>query len=291
MGQHPSDTLSDNRLAWKATPHRSAGADSRATGLQCLSNMQLLTETQERVLYVTLNRPQKRNALSRSLLGELKATFEAQASNHDLVAAVLRGSGEQSFAAGGDLADFDQLRSEQDGRDMALLARAALDAVRSFPVPVVAALNGDALGGGAELAVSCDFRIAAAGVRIGFIQGRLAISTAWGGGVDLFELVGKRMALRLLSRTEMLDAVRAHEIGLVDTIAVAPQTLEAAVEAFIAPLRVVAPQVQRAFKALALCRHDRLAAERTELNHFAKCWAHPDHWVAHDRFMHRKQGE
>ena len=253
--------------------------------------MQLLTETRERVFYVTLNRPQKRNALSRSLLGELRAAFEARAKDLTLVAAVLRGSGERSFAAGGDLADLDQLRSEQDGRDMALLARAALDAVRHFPVPVVAALNGDALGGGAELAVSCDFRIAAAQARIGFIQGRLAISTAWGGGVDLFELIGKRRALRLLSSAEILDAAHARDVGLVDAVAVAPQTLDAAVEAFIAPLRAVSPQVQRAFKALALRRYDRNAAEQTELDHFASCWAHADHWVAHDRFMNRKQGE
>lgn len=256
-----------------------------------MSDRQLLTETRNRVLYVTLNRPEKRNALSRSLLGDIRAAFEAHAKDRALVAAVLRGSGDRSFAAGGDLADLDQLRSEQDGRDMALLARAALDAVRAFPVPVVAALNGDALGGGAELAVSCDFRIAAAQARIGFIQGRLAISTAWGGGVDLFELIGRRMALRLLSSAEVLDAARALDVGLVDAVAVAPQTLEAAVEAFIAPLRAISPQVQRAFKALARATRDRSVAEQTELGHFASCWAHADHWLAHDRFMNRKQGE
>lgn len=252
--------------------------------------MQIRCETHDRVLYVTLNRPDKRNALSRSLLGALRATFESHAADDNLVAAVLRGAGDKSFAAGGDLADLDALRSEQDGRDMALLARGALDAVRDFPVPVVAALNGDALGGGAELSVSCDFRVAAAHARIGFIQGRLAISTAWGGGVDLIALVGRRIALRLLCAAEILDAARALDIGLVDAVADRPQALDQAVETFIAPLRTISPQVHRSFKALANAMRDRGAAEDVEHANFAACWAHPDHWAAHDRFMNRKQG-
>lgn len=253
--------------------------------------MQIHCATRDRVLYVTLNRPEKRNALSRSLLGAIRTTFETHAADDKLVAAVLRGAGDKTFAAGGDLGDLDRLRSEQDGREMALLARAALDAVRTFPVPVIAALNGDALGGGAELAVSCDFRVAAAHARIGFIQGRLAISTAWGGGIDLFALVGRRVALRLLSAAEILDAARAFDAGLVDAVAVAPQSLDETVETFIAPLRTISPQVQRAFKALANATRDRGVAEETELGNFAACWAHPDHWAAHDKFMNRKQGQ
>lgn len=255
-----------------------------------MGSVPIHAETRDRVLYVTLNRPDKRNALSRALLGDLRAIFEAGAADQGLVAAVLRGAGDKSFAAGGDLADLDALRSEQDGHDMASGARAALDAVRQFPVPVIAALNGDALGGGAELGVSCDFRIAAPHARIGFVQGRLAIATAWGGGIDLFDLVGRRTALRLLSTAEILDARRALVIGLVDQVADAPGALDSAVEHFITPMRAVAPQAQRAFKALARATRDRAPAEQVELRHFASCWAHPDHWAAHDQFMNRKRG-
>ena len=247
-------------------------------------------ETRDRVLYVTLNRPDKRNALSRALLDDLRRMFDTGASDQGLVAAVLRGAGDKSFAAGGDLADFDTLRSEQDGQDMALGARAALNAVRRFPVPVIAAVNGDALGGGAELSVSCDFRIAAPHARIGFVQGRLAISTAWGGGIDLFDLLGRRTALRLLSTAEILDAHAALRLGLVDRVAEAPGSLDEGVEQFIAPMRAVAPQAHRAFKALARANRDRTGAEEIELRHFASSWAHPDHWAAHDQFMNRKRG-
>jgi len=255
-----------------------------------VTGMPIQVQTCDRVLYVTLNRPEKRNALSRPLLRAIRTAFETHATDQRLVAAVLRGAGDKSFAAGGDLGDLDQLRSEQDGRDMALAARGALDAVRSFPVPTIAALNGDALGGGAELAVSCDFRIAAAHARIGFIQGRLAISTAWGGGIDLFELLGARVALRLLSSAQILEARGAREIGLCDMIADPPQSLDAAVESFITPMRAISAQAQRGFKALARAMRDRAAPEETELGHFAACWAHADHWAAHDQFMNRKRG-
>lgn len=254
-----------------------------------MNGRDLIAETHERVLYVRLNRPEKRNALSRALLGEIREVFEGFASDQDLVAAVLTGNGDRSFAAGGDLKDLDDLRSAAEGREMALLARGALDAVRRFPLPVIAALNGDALGGGAELAASCDFRIAAAHARIGFIQGRLAISTAWGGGVDLFRIVGHRVALRLLSSAEILEAENARAIGLFDDVA-APAGLEACVEDFLAPMRRIAPQAQRAFKALANATAQREGAEAVELENFAVCWAHADHWAAHDAFMNRKQG-
>jgi enoyl-CoA hydratase len=241
-------------------------------------------EIRDRVLHVLIDRPEKRNALSRTLLGTLRETFLAHAGDQTLVAAVLTGAGDRCFAAGGDLRDFDRLRSEADGRDMALAARAALDAVRAFPVPVVAALNGDALGGGAELAAACDFRLAAPHARIGFIQGRLAISTAWGGGIDLMHLVGRRKALRLLTTAEIVTATDALALGILDGVA-GDEGLDAAVDTFVEPMRALPPQSHRAFKALARATFDRGEAEAVELAGFAACWAHEDHWRAHDRLM------
>jgi len=248
----------------------------------------LVTEIRERVLHVLINRAQKRNALSRSLLAEIEKTFVTHSADDNLVAAVITGAGDRCFAAGGDLSDLNDLRKEEDGRTMALGARAALDAVRAFPVPVIAALNGDALGGGAELAAACDFRVAAPTARIGFIQGRLAISTAWGGGIDLIEILGRRRALRLLSTAEIIPTPEALSLGLVDAVATEGQSLDAAVEDFIAPMRVIAPQAQRAFKALSRAGGDRTRANTIEVENFARCWGHPDHWAAHDRMMNRQ---
>src|SRR3546814_6263400 len=112
--------------------------------------------------------------------------------------------------------------------------RAVLEKLRSFPAPVIAALNGDAFGGGAELAMACDLRIAAGHARIGFLQGKLAISTAWGGGPDLFAALGISRALRLLARAEILSAPRALEWGLLDAVADDGQPFEAFVDAYVA---------------------------------------------------------
>src|SRR5579872_215309 len=134
------------------------------------------------ILTVTINRPETRNALSRPLIAELAATFTAWGAREDLVVAVLTGAGNKAFASGGDLKELSAVRSQAQALSFATEARSQLDAIRRFPVPVVAVLNGDALGGGAELALACDLRIAAPHARIGLLQARHNIATAWGGG-------------------------------------------------------------------------------------------------------------
>jgi enoyl-CoA hydratase len=174
---------------------------------------------------------------------------------------------------------------------MAEQAKAALNAIRDFPVPVVAALNGDAMGGGAELALSCDFRVAAAHARIGFVQGRLNISTAWGGGVDLMSLLGPSKALDVLCRAEMYPAAEALAVGLVDAVAAEDQDLADCVDAYAAPFLRQTPQVLRAFKALAA--EARRGAPRAELDaletrNFAATWVHEDHWTAADKVLAKR---
>ncbi|QQP90446.1 enoyl-CoA hydratase/isomerase family protein [Skermanella sp. TT6] len=247
---------------------------------------ELLAERRDDILHVTLNRPEKRNPLSRTLLEALRRCFEAHADDPTLRVAVLRGAGEKSFAAGGDLKDLGQLRSAEEAGEMADHAKAALDAVRRFPVPVVAALNGDALGGGAELAVACDFRVGARHARIGFVQGRLNIATAWGGGIDLLDLLGPAAGLRLLARSDLLDMESARAVGLVDAVAEADQPLDDAVASFVQPMLRQAPQVLRAFKALAVAHRtgaSRSDMERLETRLFAGTWVHDDHWSAVER--------
>ncbi len=253
-----------------------------------MSTPNLIVNFSDHVLMVTINRPEKRNALSRAVLTELQDTFTAAAEDDNLRVAVLRGAGEKSFAAGGDLRDLSTIRTRDGAATMANQAKAVLDSIRKFPLPVVAALNGDALGGGAELAVACDFRVLAAHARIGFIQGRLNICTAWGGGIDLLQLVGPAAGLRLLSRSELLEAPTALAIGLADVAAKPDQSLDDCLQAFLAPMRLKAPQVLRAFKALALqvrAGRPRSELEALETNLFSDTWVHDDHWAAADKLL------
>lgn len=235
------------------------------------------------VLTVTLRRAEKRNALSTAVADALVEILDNHQDDRDLKIVVLRGDGDQAFASGGDLKELSSIRTIEAAKQMADGFRVALDAVRSFPLPVIGALNGDALGGGAELAMACDIRIAAEHARLGFLQGRLSISTAWGGGVDLLAAVGISRGLRLLGRAEILSAQQALDWNLVDAVAAPGQDFNAFIADYIAGYLERPPQVMRAFKAVAGAARFRSSRAETlalENIHFAGTWAHDDHWQA-----------
>ena len=242
------------------------------------------------LLKVLINRPAKRNALSQAVLGELRQCFESNAARQDIIAAVIRGAGDRCFAAGGDLQEFDGMRSREQAERIGVDSCAALDAIRHFPVPVVALLNGDALGGGGELAVACDIRVAANHARIAFVQGTLNIAPAWGGGMDLMRLVGPAQALRLLCRADLVAVEEALSLGLIQAYCPAGQEFEAWCEDFLAPFRARKPQVTRAFKALARAQREGLQGEplrKLENSLLVETWCHADHWEAHDKVLAR----
>jgi enoyl-CoA hydratase len=248
-------------------------------------NMQtwVATELQEGVLWVRLQRTQKRNALSRQLLACLKAAF-IEWRNHDNVRlAVLIGDGDRAFASGGDLKELANMRDRDAAPKFADETRAVLDCIRQFPVPVIAALNGDALGGGAELALACDMRFAAAHARIGFLQGGLGISTAWGGGTDLIRAVGTVQALALLCGAEVVSAEQALAMKLISSIAVTGESFAAQVGNYATRLARRPQHVMRAFKALTTAFREGASSEDLaviEGSHFARTWIHEDHWTA-----------
>jgi enoyl-CoA hydratase len=230
------------------------------------------------VVGITIDRPAKRNALSRAVLTEIKATFEQLAADVTIKAAVLTGAGDRCFAAGGDLRELESVREAEAATAFSVEAKAVLQSVRDFPAPVIAALNGDALGGGAELALACDMRVLAPHARLGFLQAKLAVTTAWGGGYDLIKRVGPSTALRLLSRAEILSAEQAQALGLADAVG----ALDEAVDAVLAPMLAHSAQVLRGFKAIVIAHDRRLrgAADAAETEVFTRAWVHPDHWAA-----------
>ena len=243
---------------------------------------EVLVSAEEGLLRVTLNRPAKRNPLSRAVLARLREVFEAHRGD-EFGLALLTGAGERSFAAGGDLRDLEQLRSPAQARELYDLGSGALQAIRDFPVPVVAALNGLALGGGAELAAACDLRIAAAHARIGFVHGTLNISPAWGGGSDLVAILGPARGLELLCSARVLSAPEAQALGLVEAVAAEGEPFAAFIGRFLAPLRKQRPQVMRAFKWQAAARKLGMARGETgarDREFFAQAWCHADHWQA-----------
>ena len=136
----------------------------------------------DRLAVLTIDRPHARNAIALSTMGELEAALDSAAG---AAALVIRGGGDRAFVSGGDLKELAALRTLDEAAGMARRMRAICDRIAAFPAPVIAALNGHALGGGAEVAVAADIRVAADDVKIGFNQVSLAIMPAWGGAERL----------------------------------------------------------------------------------------------------------
>ena len=241
------------------------------------------TRFENGILTVILNRAKQRNALSRALIAEIEETFASWSRRDDIALAVLTGEGDKAFCAGGDLKELMDLRGDAATREFSLTTRASLDSIRRFPVPVVALLNGDAIGGGAELAIACDLRVAAAHARIGFAQSSLAITTAWGGGNDLFRLLRFSDALHLLCTAELLTAERALQLGLINAIAPAGPDAASFMQAYVARLAQRKPHVMRAIKSLAVLQRFAASANekaKEETERFVGTWNHGDHWAA-----------
>ena len=241
------------------------------------------------VLTVTIDRPEKRNPLSLGVLDSIRGLFTELAGESTICLAVVTGAGDKAFASGGDLGELSGYRSREDAEAFSRHGKAALDAIRTFPGPVIARINGFALGGGCELALACDQRLAASSAMLGMIHGSLAISPSWGGGNDLVRLLGPAKALRLMVAATAMSARQAAEEGLVD--AVCPQNVDFDpwFDSCLTAWRRHPRQVMRAFKAVSTGSNgaSRSALDAVETHHFAEVWSHDDHWAA---VLARKSG-
>lgn len=239
--------------------------------------------------WITINRPHKHNALARSVLAELASVVAEASAASEARLIVLTGAGDRFFAAGGDLVDLANVKDEPAAIEMTDQARGSLDTIRVCPIPVLAYLNGDAIGGGAELALACDMRLQAAGARIGFVQARLAITSAWGGGPDLCNLLGAARAMRMMVRAELVDAQQALAWGLADAV-IGDGPAGADMRAFMAPLLACPPQVMRGIKAQTAAARRGASYEerrRIEQRQLLETWLHEDHWRASEKLLQK----
>ncbi|NOU34994.1 MAG: enoyl-CoA hydratase/isomerase family protein, partial [Polyangiaceae bacterium] len=186
---------------------------------------------------LTIARPAVKNALDSATMLALRAHLEALARDEDLRVAILSGEGD-TFVSGGDLSELRERASRSHAEELAAQGTAVCDAIADLPVPVIAALDGAAIGGGAELAVACDLRVFGAKGTIAFKHVRLGVTTAWGTLGRLHTLLGARAA-RLLYTGETLDAQGALALGLAD----------AAAEVAMVEARAIAASIARAAPA------------------------------------------
>ena len=173
----------------------------------------ILIEKQDNLAIVTINRPTKLNALNKATIEELHEVFTTLNQDADTKVIILTGSGEKAFVAGADISEFANF-SVSEGEQLAAKGQELLfDFVQNLETPVIAAVNGFALGGGLELAMSCHFRIASTNAKMGLPEVTLGVIPGYGGTQRLAQLIGKGRAMELIMTANMIDAETAKNYG------------------------------------------------------------------------------
>jgi enoyl-CoA hydratase len=177
----------------------------------------ITTSIENGIMLITINRPDKLNALNKTVLDELSTAIDEVYSNHAIKSAIITGAGPKAFVAGADISEFQGLK-HSEGMDLAHKGQYIFKKIEDSPKPVVAAVNGFALGGGCELAMACHFRIASENAKFGQPEVNLGLIPGYGGTQRLTQLIGKGRAIELLITGNLLNAATALQYGLVNYV-------------------------------------------------------------------------
>ena len=192
-----------------------------------MSYENLLVDTREQIATVTVNRPKVLNALNRKTVDELDACFRSLQHDADVRAVIITGAGEKAFIAGADVKEL-ATYNPQEAKECSFRGQAVLNRIENLGKPVIAAINGYALGGGCELALACSLRLASQTARLGQPEVKLGITPGYGGSQRLPRLIGKGLALQMILSGEPVSADQALQWGLVNQVTPPDQLLSAA---------------------------------------------------------------
>jgi enoyl-CoA hydratase len=249
----------------------------------------LLVELVDGIALVTINRPQALNALNRKTIAELSYFFEEQApAIPELKGVIITGSGEKAFVAGADITEFQGL-SPQQGKELAQRGQDTFFLIEHFKKPVIAAVNGFALGGGCELAMACHLRIASEKARFGQPEVNLGLIPGYGGTQRLVQYIGKTKAMELLMTADMISADQALSLGLVNQVTPAGQELTAAkllIEKIATKAPVAISKIIKSVNAYFAPETDGFAVE---IAAFGECCATEDFKEGANAFVEKRK--
>ena len=186
----------------------------------------ILIEKQDAIAIVTINRPTKLNALNKATIQELHDGFKSLNEDKSVKAIIITGSGEKAFVAGADISEFANFSVEEGGKLAAQGQELLFDFIQNLSTPVIAAVNGFALGGGLELAMACHFRTVSTNAKMGLPEVTLGVIPGYGGTQRLAQLVGKGRAMELIMTAGMIDAETAKNYGLVNHVVAQEELLD-----------------------------------------------------------------
>jgi enoyl-CoA hydratase len=252
--------------------------------------MNILTEVKDEVCIITVNRPDKLNALNRQTIAEIGEAVAAAENNQGVRAIIITGSGNKAFVAGADISEFSSYSTEE-ARELSAHGHKVFDSIENCSKPVIAAVNGFALGGGCELAMSCHLRIAATNAKFGQPEVKLGLIPGYSGTQRLPLLIGRAKAMELLMTADMIGAEEALSSGLVNYIT-APEALMDKCMEVINKIKVQAPfAISAVIKSVNAGYAKNTDGSRVEIDAFGDCFATEDFKEGADAFLNKRKAE
>lgn len=250
----------------------------------------LLIEIQDQIGWIKINRPKKLNALNQVVLQELHHVFMAFEKDNSVRIIVLTGAGEKAFVAGADIAEFADF-NEQQGATLAQKGQESVfDFIAHFSKPVIAAVNGFALGGGLELALACHVRIASTNTRMGLPETSLGVIPGYGGTQRLPQIIGRGRATEMILTARMLNAEEALQVGLVSKVVELDQLLSTAASLAQLMMNNSSHAMHRALQSIE-AGYASENGYRSEINHFGACFGHAEFAEGTQAFLNKRKAK
>ena len=247
----------------------------------------ILFEINEGIGILTVNRPKSRNALNWQTQQQFAETITACANNPALRSLIITGTGDM-FVSGGDIRDQTDQFDQETGQQLYATMGAALRQLTELPVPVIAAINGNAYGGGCEIITACDLRVMAVDAKLHFVHAKMGLTTGWGGAARLIHLVGASQAMQFLLTAQAIDAETALASGLVNQVTTNSDSALDAALALAKRMESLAPNSLGALKQLVWRSADLEHGYAAETELFLKQWSHPNHIEAVNAFLQKR---
>ncbi|HEY8782783.1 MAG TPA: enoyl-CoA hydratase-related protein [Mucilaginibacter sp.] len=254
-----------------------------------MSFQNLLIEYKGRIQYIIINRESKLNALNKATLAELHIALHDAFINPEVGGIIITGAGQKAFVAGADISEFSDINAD-GGREIARRGQTLVfDLIENSSKPVIAAINGFALGGGLELAMACHIRIAAETAKMGLPEVTLGLIPGYGGTQRLSRLAGKGRALEMIMTADIISAADAHQYGLVNHV-VSQENLLAKAEEILTKILLRAPlAIASAITAVNAGFKDGVNGFEAEIEEFSKCFASKDLQEGISAFLQKRK--
>lgn len=247
----------------------------------------ILTKTENEIFYITINRESKLNALNIQTLADIKSAILSTYEDNAINGIIITGAGTKAFAAGADIEEFANF-SVEEGTRMSAEGHAVLNAIESCPKPVLAAVNGFALGGGNELAMACHLRVASENAKFGQPEVNLGLIPGYAGTQRLAQLIGRGRALELLMTADVINAQEAHRLGLVNHVVTLDQLIPKC-EEILNKIKTKSPlAISSVIRCVNAYYEKKLDGNNVEINEFGNFFGSEDFKEGTQAFLNKR---